>query len=78
MSLEVEATYENGVLKLDNSLPLEEHERVTVHVKPRVKETVQQEGTVAELAYGLIGWTGDPEVVRRIALEPEFGIQESP
>ena len=34
MSLEVEATYENGVLKLDKPLPLGEHERVTVSVKP--------------------------------------------
>ena len=78
MTLEVEATYENGVLKLDNSLPLDEHERVTVQIKPRVTATIRQEKTVAELAYGLIGWTGDPGVVRRIALEPEFGIQESP
>jgi predicted DNA-binding antitoxin AbrB/MazE fold protein len=34
MSLEVEATYEGGVLKLDMPLPLEDHERVTVTVKP--------------------------------------------
>ena len=34
MSLEVEATYENGVLKLDKPLPLDEYERVTVVVKP--------------------------------------------
>ena len=33
MSLEVEATYENGVLKLDKPLPLGEHERVTVRVQ---------------------------------------------
>ena len=70
MSLEIEATYENGVLKPDGPLPLEEKERVRV--------TVQQRGTAGELTYGLIGWTGDPEVVRRIALDPEFGIQESP
>ena len=35
MRFEVEATYENGVLKLDQSMPLEEHERVTVHVVPK-------------------------------------------
>ena len=50
MSLEVEATYENGVLKLDEPLPFKEN--------TRVKITIQQEGTVAELTYGLIGWTG--------------------
>lgn len=70
MSLEIEATYENGVLKPDKPLPLRENERVKV--------TVEQAGTPGELTYGLIGWTGDPEVVRRIALDPEFGIQESP
>ena len=69
MILEVEATYENGVLKLDEPLPLQEHERVKITV---------QKAETAELTYGLIGWTGDPEAVRRIALDPEFGIQESP
>jgi predicted DNA-binding antitoxin AbrB/MazE fold protein len=34
MSLEVKATYEGGVLKLDKPLPLEDRERVTVTVKP--------------------------------------------
>jgi predicted DNA-binding antitoxin AbrB/MazE fold protein len=70
MLMEVEATYENGVLKLDKPLPLQENQRVKVTVQPGV--------TTAELTYGLIGWKGDPNVVRRIALDPEFGIQESP
>lgn len=50
MSLEIEATYENGVLKLDQPLPLREHERVTIAVTSsvsRVRKTA-----------GLIGWTG--------------------
>ena len=33
MSIEVSATYENGVLKLDNPIPLEEHQRVKVTVR---------------------------------------------
>jgi predicted DNA-binding antitoxin AbrB/MazE fold protein len=70
MSFVIDAVYENGTLKLDKPLPLKENQRVKV--------TVQQEEAVAELTYGLIGWTGDPEVIRRIALDPEFGIQESP
>lgn len=70
MSLEVEATYENGVLKLDKPLPFREN--------TRVKVTVQQGGTVAELTYGLLGWTGDPEVLRKIAEDDEFGVLESP
>ena len=70
MPIVVDAVYEKGMLKLDQPLPLEENQRVKV--------TVQQEGPAAQLTYGLIGWTGDPEVVRRIALDPECGIQESP
>ena len=70
MSIEVDATYENGTLKLDRPLPFQENERVKV--------TVQQAENARELTYGLIGWSGDPEVVRRMALDPEFGILESP
>ena len=69
MSLEIDATYENGVLKLDKPLPL--------HEKQRVKVTIE-EFEKPGLTFGLIGWVGDPDVVRRIALDPEFGIQESP
>ena len=69
-TIEVDATYENGMLKLDQPLPLGEQQRVrvTVHVGP---SRVQQ-------SYGLIGWKGDPAVLRRIAEDPEFGIEESP
>jgi predicted DNA-binding antitoxin AbrB/MazE fold protein len=70
MSIEVEATYENGMLKLDHPLPLQEHQRVRV--------VVQQELSHARRSYGVIDWKGDPEVIRKIALDPEFGIQESP
>jgi len=70
MSFEVTATYEDGVLKPDVAVPLREHERVTITIRPKMAP--------ASLSYGLIGWTGDPEAVRRIALDPEFGIGESP
>jgi predicted DNA-binding antitoxin AbrB/MazE fold protein len=49
MSLEVDATYQHGVLKLDEPLPLQENERVKV--------TVQRQASVAELTYGLMGET---------------------
>jgi predicted DNA-binding antitoxin AbrB/MazE fold protein len=68
--MEVIATYENGVLKLDNPLPLEEHQRVKV--------IVHEEISRAERSYGLLGWTGDPEVVRRIAEDDEFGVLGAP
>ena len=66
----VDAVYEKGTLRLDRSLPLQENQRVRV--------TVQEEEKAAELTYGLIGWTGDAEIVRRIAIDPEFGIREAP
>ncbi len=34
MTLTIEATYENGMLKLDGPLPLKERERVRVTVQP--------------------------------------------
>ncbi len=70
MPIEVEATYEGGVLKLDHPLPLVEQQRVKVVVHPKA--------SVAESSYGLIGWTGDPEMLRAIAEDPEHGIHESP
>jgi predicted DNA-binding antitoxin AbrB/MazE fold protein len=70
MSLEIEAVYEDGVLKPERPLPLKEHERVTVSVKPQTSRIRQ--------SAGLLRWTGDPEVLRKIAEDPEFGISESP
>lgn len=70
MALEVAATYENGALKLDHPLPLDERERVLVRVTSQTSR-VQQ-------SYGLIGWTGDPEVLRRIAEDDEFSARNSP
>ena len=70
MSLEFEATYENGMLKLDEPLPFQERERILVSVKSKTSRVDE--------SYGLIGWTGDPEVLRRIAEDDETGILESP
>ncbi len=70
MPIVVQATYENGVLKLAEPLPLGEHEKVRVTVEPEV--------SWAERTAGMLQWTGDPEVLRRIAEDDEFGILESP
>jgi predicted DNA-binding antitoxin AbrB/MazE fold protein len=70
MAMEVEATYENGVLRPDHRLPLNEHQRVRV--------TVQEEPNRSQRSYGLLGWTGDPEVVRKIAEDDQFGVSEPP
>jgi predicted DNA-binding antitoxin AbrB/MazE fold protein len=68
MSLTVQATYENGVLKPDQPLPLQEHERVQLTIQPQTNWVDQ--------TYGLCGWTGDPEELRRLALAPEFDLPE--
>jgi predicted DNA-binding antitoxin AbrB/MazE fold protein len=70
VSFEIEAVYEGGVLKPERPLPLEDHQRVKV--------VVQEETSLARRTDGLIGWRGDPDVIRRIAVEPEFGVMESP
>jgi predicted DNA-binding antitoxin AbrB/MazE fold protein len=70
MALTVEAIYENGVLKPLQPLPLKEHERVTVVVRPTV--------SLARQTAGMVPWTGDVETLERITRDPEFGILESP
>jgi predicted DNA-binding antitoxin AbrB/MazE fold protein len=73
MALTVEATFENGVLKPMQPLPsIQEGARVwlTLHIAA--------EEDRARKAYGLVGWTGDAETVRRVALDPDFDILESP
>jgi predicted DNA-binding antitoxin AbrB/MazE fold protein len=70
MALTIEAVYENGVLKPTQPLPLKEHEKVRITVEPEL--------TWAERTAGMLQWTGDPEVLRRIAEDDEFGILESP
>ena len=70
MVIVVEATYENGVLKPAEPLPLAEHEKVQITVNTalsRVRATA-----------GLLGWKGDAETLRRVAMDPEFGIEECP
>lgn len=80
MTISVEATYEGGVLKPAQPLPLEEHEKVQVIVQP-VRQPVQGAAEEAESivrrSYGLLGWTGDVETLRRLAEDPEFDPQES-
>jgi predicted DNA-binding antitoxin AbrB/MazE fold protein len=68
--LTVEATYENGVLKPVNPLPLKEHEKVQV--------TICDALDPVQASYGRMGWKGDVETLRRIAMDPEFGIEECP
>jgi predicted DNA-binding antitoxin AbrB/MazE fold protein len=64
MPLTVEATYEDGTLKLSQPLPLREHQKVqvTVHIGP----------TWAEQTAGMLGWTGSTEAADYFAMSPEL------
>ena len=68
MAITVEATYENGVLKPVQPLPLQEHEKVQVTVTRAVSRVRQ--------TAGLIGWTGTQEDADFVALSPELDPQE--
>jgi predicted DNA-binding antitoxin AbrB/MazE fold protein len=57
MSLEVEAIYENGVLKPSQPLPLQEGQKVTVRI--------QQVGSAAKRFSGSLRWTRDPDELRQ-------------
>jgi predicted DNA-binding antitoxin AbrB/MazE fold protein len=70
MNVEIEATFENGVFRPCQPVALEEHAKVVLTIKPR-------RTSLRDLA-GMMKWQGDPEVLRRIAEDPEFGIMESP
>ena len=70
MTLTVEATYEDGVLRLSEPVPLKDHDKVQV--------TIHTGASRAELSAGLLRWTGDPAILRRIAEDDEFGILEAP
>jgi len=84
MNLTVEAVYEDGVLKPDQPLPLKEHERVRIAIHAPVDtdnaETIRafvSEPTWADRTAGLLQWTGDPEILRAIAEDDEYGILEA-
>ncbi len=70
MAIVVEAVYENGVLKPAEPLPLGEREKVQITVHTAVSRV--------RATYGMLGWSGDAETVRRVAMDPEFGIEECP
>jgi predicted DNA-binding antitoxin AbrB/MazE fold protein len=63
MNLEVEATYENGVLKLDQPLPLQE--------KQRVKVTIRAASSRVGQGRGLVQWTGSLEDLDYLISSPD-------
>jgi predicted DNA-binding antitoxin AbrB/MazE fold protein len=65
MTITVEATYENGTLRLAQPLPLKESEnvRVTIEVEP---------GPLLR-ASGIMGWQGDAETIVMLGRSAEKG-----
>jgi predicted DNA-binding antitoxin AbrB/MazE fold protein len=70
MSIVVQATYENGVLKPDRPLPLGEREKVRVTIDPEV--------TWVDRTYGILGWTGDAGDLRYLAEDVDLDPHEAP
>lgn len=70
MPLTVAATYENGVLKPVQSLPLKEHEKVRV--------TIQLATSWVQETYGICGWKGSAEEAERFATDPELDFPPPP
>lgn len=68
MSLTIEATYEDGVLKPKQPLPLQQHETVRITIDTHVSRARQ--------TAGLMGWTGSTELADRFALDAELALEE--
>ena len=64
MTITIEATYENGVLKPSEPLPLKEHEKVRISVHSDRSPLLE--------AYGIMGFKGTAEEADYFALDPEF------
>ena len=65
MTVQVEATYENGMLKLDQPLPLAENERVCVTLTTKTSRVKQ--------SYGLARWDGSLDELDHLISSPENG-----
>jgi predicted DNA-binding antitoxin AbrB/MazE fold protein len=70
MPLTVQAIDENGVLKPDQPLPLQEHKRVEITLHPR-------RGTLHE-AYGIMGFTGSAAEADYFAMDAELDFAPPP
>jgi predicted DNA-binding antitoxin AbrB/MazE fold protein len=64
MTITIEAIYENGTLRLERPLPLQEHEKVRITIHSAVSRARQ--------TAGLMGWQGSAELADQFALDPEL------
>jgi predicted DNA-binding antitoxin AbrB/MazE fold protein len=64
MSITIEATYENGVLKPANPLPLDDRQKVQVTINTAKSPLLE--------GYGIMGFTGSAELAEYFAMDPEL------
>jgi predicted DNA-binding antitoxin AbrB/MazE fold protein len=67
--LEIEAVYEKGTLKLPRELPLVEGATVRITIHPPRRPGV--------IKHVHVPWTGSQEELERLAMDPDFGLEES-
>jgi len=63
MPLVIEATYENGVFKPSQHLPLREGQKFSL--------TIQPTGSAAKRFCGSLRWTRNPEELQRYLTDPD-------
>jgi predicted DNA-binding antitoxin AbrB/MazE fold protein len=61
--IEIEAVYEDGVLKLPHELPLRQGQKVTITIHPT--------GSPARRRRGVIQWKGSQEDLDHLILSPD-------
>jgi predicted DNA-binding antitoxin AbrB/MazE fold protein len=64
MAYTIEDTYENGVLKLKEPLPLMDYEQVRITNHPPVRNLAD--------CYGIMGFTGTTEEADYVVKDPEL------
>jgi predicted DNA-binding antitoxin AbrB/MazE fold protein len=64
-TLQIEAVYEHGILRLPHELPLQEGQRVIITIQP---------SSAVERLTGMLPWTGDPDELDRFLNDPDEGL----
>ena len=70
MTITVEATYENGTLKVAQPLPLKEHEQVRVTIQPKTNWVDETRG--------ILGWKGSAKLAEQFATDSELDFPPPP
>ncbi len=68
MTFDVEAIYEDGVVKPVQPLPFREHEKVRLTVQPVLSRARQ--------TAGLLPWKGDRALLDRFIMDPVLDVSE--